>query len=353
MKGGNNKIKVSFLPVAGQENPYQYITMQQLNETDTISVREGIKDKFFGIIRTAVFQKPDIVHFDWIEYFYFRRWVWLTYLSIPIFFLQIWFIKRIFRIKIIFTLHNISPHDTRNKKLHGHVHKQFIQYVNIIRVFYHASVNNVVNNFQIAEKKIIVAPHPHYIDYYPNTISRLDARKFLNISENKKVFLFFGNLRKYKGIDELLYLFNKQNDNNVVLVIAGKLYDTTYLKIRDYQNNSNIIIHNRYIKTEEVQYYFNACDVVILPFKKIESSGTVILAMSFSKPVITSSEFAVTEILKKQKELLYLDQMSEAIKKVSNISTNVLFNIGKANREEVIKIQNTVFLNTLQSLIIK
>jgi hypothetical protein len=56
---------VSCLPVAGKENPYQYLMMKGLNESPNLEVKSGIDDKFFGIIRTAVFQKPDYIHFDW------------------------------------------------------------------------------------------------------------------------------------------------------------------------------------------------------------------------------------------------------------------------------------------------
>ncbi|MFN0276215.1 MAG: glycosyltransferase [Chitinophagales bacterium] len=317
--------------------------MQQINSSGGMIAIGGVKDKFFGIIRTALFIKPDIIHFDWIESFYYRRWGWLTYVSIPSFFLQLFVAKYICKIRIAFTLHNIFPHDTKNKRLHNWVHTKFMRQTDAVRVFYTSSIQKVSDLFDVPPVKIKVAVHPHYIQYYPNTISKTEARKILSLPEGKKIFLFFGTIRKYKGLDELIYIFNTEQFHESVLLIAGKVHDVEYANNLIQELPKNVFIHTEFIKNGDVQKYFNACDAVILPFKNVESSGSVILAMGFAKPVITSSTFAVAEVLKQQEQLLYIDELRSAITAALKHSTDQLKEIGRLNFDVINQNQSAAF----------
>ena len=305
--------------------------MQKVNASDTMRAVQGVHDRFFGILRTTLFIKPDVIHFDWIESFYYRRWKWLTMLHIPVFFMQVLFAKYVAGIKLVFTLHNLFPHDTKDKQLHKWVHTLFIRYVDSVRVFYHASVPKVITLFKLSPAKVEIAEHPHYIDAYPNVVSRTEARRKLNLPEDKKVLLFFGTVRAYKGIDQLLHVFKHQNASGAILLLAGKIHDVAYAQALCRNDLPNIKIHAGFIDVDEVQYYFNACDAVVLPFNEVESSGTVILAMSFGKPVITSSQFSVAEILAGQKALLYTNDFHAVLQNALCMTNAQLQEFGLMN----------------------
>ena len=96
-----SKIKIACLPVAGTENPYQLLMIKGLNSSDKIFAFNGIHDRFFGIFRTWLKHKPDYIHFDWISSYFCRRNLFLTLVSIPLFYFQILFISKFTITKIV------------------------------------------------------------------------------------------------------------------------------------------------------------------------------------------------------------------------------------------------------------
>jgi glycosyltransferase involved in cell wall biosynthesis len=145
--------------------------------------------------------------------------------------------------------------------------------------------------FNVSKCKII--PHGNYMGIYPNSITKTVARNILNLSKEDFVFLFFGIIREYKGIDDLLIEFSKlvniYKENKIKLIIAGECIDIGLQKlIEKYQISLKdiLICESEYILDKDVQIFFNACDVVVYPFKKITTSGSVILALSFIKPIV-------------------------------------------------------------------
>ena len=168
--------------------------------------------------------------------------------------------------------------------------------------------------------------------YYENNCSKNEARKRLNLKENAFVYLFFGEIKPYKGLQNLLPVFNKVVKENDVLIIAGKSYDADFLDSLQKITNDNkqVLWFHRFIEDSEVQLFFNAADVVLLPFVRIDHSGSIDLAMSFSKPVITLKTASTEKLLANQTELLF--NQPEDIKKCLQASKKLnLEDIGKQN----------------------
>ena len=134
------KIKISCLPNAGINNPYQYLMINGLNKDKRIEAVNGNNNKVYGIILTVIKQKPDFLHFDWIASYYYRKNLILTLISIPLFFLQIKLIKVFTKTQIVWTLHNILPHDLPHKKLHNLCQIFLAKHSKFIRVFYDGTV---------------------------------------------------------------------------------------------------------------------------------------------------------------------------------------------------------------------
>jgi glycosyltransferase involved in cell wall biosynthesis len=109
----------------------------------------------------------------------------------------------------------------------------------------------------------------------------------LDIDQDKFVFLFFGNIREYKGVIDLINAFNSLNNPQAILVIAGRCSDRYLLEsIKKLIDSSKIFIFNKHIEDNEVQVFFSVADIVVFPFKKVTSSGSVMLALSLGKPVV-------------------------------------------------------------------
>lgn len=200
-----------------------------------------------------------------------------------------------------------------------------------IRLFSEISIPNAVQEFQCSSDKFKIIPEGSYIGYYPNSILPKEARSLLNISENKKVILHLGLIKPYKGIATLIESFLRSLEDNLVLIIAGRVMDVSYLESIKKFINENIILKDHFIKEEELQVYFNAADVVVLPFEKIENSGTVILAMGFKKPVIAPKMGLLMERLKNQTELLYEKSLEQSFEVLKQLSKEKLEQIGENN----------------------
>jgi glycosyltransferase involved in cell wall biosynthesis len=342
-----NKIKIACLPVAGMENPYQYLMITGLNQNPKLNAFNGVNDRFLGILRTALKYKPDYIHFDWIASYYTRRYSWFTYLDIPLFFLQVFFSKYILKIQIIWTLHNLYPHTNYQRKLHIRVQRWFVKYVSAIRIFSVQSLPAAMDILNMPGNKFQIHSEGSYIDYYPNTVSKADAKTYLKIDHAKKVFLFFGSISPYKGILELIKEFNFENS---LLICAGKVMDTNYFKLLQNAAGDRILFFNQFISVENVQYFFNAADVVVLPFKEIENSGSLILAMGFKKPIIAPATKVISERLHGQEELLFQPGgLYQKLQLAINLSNTDLESFGENNFTQAGKLNwidfSDVFVN--------
>jgi glycosyltransferase involved in cell wall biosynthesis len=139
-------------------------------------------------------------------------------------------------------------------------------------------------------------PHPLY-DNFGDMISREEARAKLGIDQDEFVFLFFGFIRKYKGLDLLLesvaLLKNKQLANHSFKVlIAGEFYEDRqfYDKLIDQLNiRENLILWTDFIPDSEVKYYLCAADAVVQPYRNATQSGVTPLAYHFEVPMIVTN----------------------------------------------------------------
>ena len=343
MKYNDVSIKVACLPVAGIENPYQYLMLEGLNSDCRLHAFNGIDDRFFGIMRTAIRYRPDYIHFDWITSYYFRKKLWMTILNIPLFIFQILVVRYVFTIKIVWTLHNIQPHDTRYIGIHSICRRFFASHVEWIRVFARDTGERARNCLQI-NSRFIVCPEGSYRNYYGRTMAKSEARDKLGIVDNPFVFLYLGFVKPYKGIEDLISAFNLLEVPNVKLIVAGKSMNDEYSASLSCDNH-NIIFVNRFIESEELSAFYSAADVCVLPFKKIENSGSAILAMGFGKVVIAIKQGVLKTRLSKQSQFLYeddnlLDKMRDALLERSRLEE-----IGKINIQEVEKYSWEEFAN--------
>jgi glycosyltransferase involved in cell wall biosynthesis len=137
-------------------------------------------------------------------------------------------------------------------------------------------------------------PHPMY-DFQEFSAPPKDiAKERLKVNESK-VLLFFGIVRKYKGLMTLIEAFpeiHRYFKGDVRLLIAGEFYESLTEYVRAIEQTGcadKITLHNRFIPNESVGDYFQAADVVVLPYLTASQSGVTQMAYGFGKPVIASA----------------------------------------------------------------
>lgn len=327
------EIKIACLPVAGIENPYQYLMINGLNYGDNTAAVSGVNDRFLGILRTAILHKPNFIHFDWITSYYIRRRLWMTILNIPLFVFQILFVKYIFNIKIVWTLHNIQPHDTKYSKIHNFCRSFFARHTSWIRLFSEDSIDRAQNMLKV-KCKFIICPEGSYVNYYENIISNEEARLKLNIKKDDFVYLYLGYIKPYKGIEELITSFQQLKILNKKLIIAGNALNIDYFN-EIYTKDDNLLFENRFIENNELQNFYKSANVVVLPFKKIENSGSAILAMGFKKTVIAPRMGVLERRLINQSKFLFnKNKLTKKMELAFNLKDS-LDTYGNLNFEEL------------------
>ncbi len=152
-------------------------------------------------------------------------------------------------------------------------------------------VNEDLKTF--TQKTSINIVHPIY-DNFGDIVSKEEARKHLNLPVNEKIILFFGFIRKYKGLDLLLEAMNDSRikEANIKLLIAGEFYDNKeeYETIISKYNLANsLYLRTQFIDNPEVKYYLGAADFVIQPYKHATQSGVTPLAYHFEKPMLVTN----------------------------------------------------------------
>ncbi len=155
------------------------------------------------------------------------------------------------------------------------------------------AVENQLN--EMFHKKVFKSALPIY-DFYNKSeanINQTTLKSQFGFDADSTVFLFFGLVRKYKGLDLLLQSFAQllQKMPKARLLVAGEFYedDKPYFDlIEQYQLKDYINIQNKYIANEDVADYFNACDIVVMPYRSATQSGIMSMAYGFKKPVVVT-----------------------------------------------------------------
>lgn len=223
---------------------------------------------------------PKIVHIEWLPL--------LMKSNIELFIIKIW---KLFKIKIIYTVHNVLPHDTGER--YKNQYKKIYSIADLLICHVAKSKEELINNFGILNKKIYIVPHgPMFHEY--TKISKKDACCKLDIDFKPSV-LFFGIIRPYKGIEYLLSAWKhvKEKMPEARLIIAGngdKKYIGLIKELIYKLNISDVVITKfEFIPTEKVALYHNASDIVIFPYKHIDQSGALFTAMALGKPIIATN----------------------------------------------------------------
>ncbi|MEY8216234.1 MAG: glycosyltransferase family 4 protein [Colwellia sp.] len=215
-------------------------------------------------------------------------------------------ILKLFGLSIIATIHDVESFS--QGKL-GYLNKF------ILKLCSHFIVHNEFSKKELKSiledvglrRAMSVIPHGNYIPFLDKR-HKGDAKRKLDLPDNKKVLLFFGQIKDVKGLEVLIEAFSKVKESNddVVLLIAGKVWKTDFSKYQSQINQlglskNEVITHIKYIPDELVGDYYAAADLVVLPYKRIYQSGVLLMAMSYGKAVVTSNLEPMLEIIDNEK----------------------------------------------------
>ncbi len=199
--------------------------------------------------------------------------------------------------KVVVVVDNIVPHE---KRFGDKILSSF--FVNSVDAFI-AMSSSVLKDLELFDDKKpkILSPHPLY-DNFGKSKTKQKSIRDLGLNPNDKHILFFGIIRKYKGLDLLLEaMANKDIKKlNIKLIVAGEFYEdsTLYFDIVKKHNLSdNIVFTNGFIPDEEVVNYFCAADLIVQPYRSATQSGVTQIAYHFERPMLVTNVGGLDEIV--------------------------------------------------------
>lgn len=242
----------------------------------------------FNWIKTASYIRklsPDLVIIQW----------WHPYFA-PCY----WAISKILNnIKILFLCHNVFPHE--RFLLDRFLTKLVLKRgeVFIVQSSMDEKDLRTIIKHDVPVKKTV---HPTYNAFKIQNLSKEESRHQLNISEDEKILLFFGFVREYKGLKWLLKALPdiKEALHDIKLLVVGDFGNDkdNYLGMIDkLQIKDCVDIYDGYIPDKEVEKFFAASDLVVLPYESATQSGIVQIAYGFEKPVIATNVGGLPEVV--------------------------------------------------------
>ncbi len=306
-------LKIFWFP-HGPSNPYQYLLIDRL-KTFGLNIKLADTRNFFfcnitilNILLTN--WKPDIMHLHWHHSSLVTLSKFKSIVKSTIFLFQIYLLK-LLNIKLVWTIHNLTHHEDRQKQIELFFCRFVGNLADAIITHCERAQVEVAKVFKIKKiKKIHVIPHGNFIKFYENKISKEKAKKKLRLSEPIFNFLFLGEIRPYKGIKELISAFKKVDNTGcqpIGLIIAGRPKNDEFaVELRRLiKGNKNIYLVLKYISDNEIQIYLKAADIVVFPYRKVFTSGGILLAMSFGKPIIAPRLGCISDVLDHSGSYLY------------------------------------------------
>jgi glycosyltransferase involved in cell wall biosynthesis len=304
-----------------------------LLEQNGYTVIKAPRKRFFATLSAFNTHQPDIVYYDWIQSFVLGKTLLITLIKCVCFFLEIQYIVHIRKKPVFHTLHNMHNHAKRWLWIERQVYTYFLNKCSRIRVYSQTTKNKIIKTFGVQPQKIYIIEDVPFHLYYPTTASREESREFLKLSAGQYVYLFLGMIKPYKGTEDLITAFLSVKAENDLLIIAGATDNPVYVRQLHSmfkEQSDNICFINNFIPKEHIQFYFNAANMVVLPFKNIEHSGSLDLAMSFAKPIITLRTEFTAALLSHQEELLFtsISELKEKLLLARSVDEHT---IGKKN----------------------
>ncbi len=244
---------------------------------------------YYGkLIRYAARTKPRVLHILWNGKFeFFDRTLLMLY-------------YKLCGKKVVLTAHNVNGarRDGKDSLLNRVTLR--MQYSLCDHVFVHTQKmkEELCEGFRVPGDAVTVIPYPMNYALHDTELTSAEAKLRLGLGDEERTILFFGKIRPYKGIEHLVAAFkllSAPRKGNYRLILAGEptkdseeyLHEIQHFVEQEF-HPQQVILRIQFIPDEEMELYFKAADVLVLPYKEIFQSGVLFLAYSFGLPVIAT-----------------------------------------------------------------
>ena len=337
-------LTVLMMPDFRAGNPYQSLLGKAISELGYKVLFPNGYRRIFPLYRAVREQTApvNILHLHWLTP-YLRGKTFVSYLVYALKLYVDTCLVRLCDVQLVWTIHNRISHESEFPRVELWAMRRIANSAKRVIVHSQAALVDLTRDLDLNAGKTVVIPHGHYRDVYTSVIDQVVAKSALGLPKDSLVYLCFGLVRKYKNIEGLLKAWRRSRGlpPDALLVLAGEALQPEYGEEVNLlaQSSKNVIAHLRHIPAGQVHLYFSAADIVVLPFQRTLTSGSLLLAMSFDKPVIAPGLDVIVEALGAAGELLY-DPFDEGglCRALETASSTDLTSLAKRTRSECDKL---------------
>jgi beta-1,4-mannosyltransferase len=289
-------------PYSTRQNPYCGLLYDHIQGLDAdIEIVQSSSTR--QLIRRLILEKPPsstlrLAHFHWIGGYYSSRNFVTSVVKLARFAIALRAVKAR-NVKLVWTMHNALPHETRHPKIDILGRKLMLSLSDAVIVHCKAAQELIRSEHNNRANTVYVIPIGNYMGVYGNRRMKRDCRDELKIDQGDFVFLSLGRIHPYKGHDDLIKAFKSIDDPQAILIIAGKPSDPRYVnRLQELRGaDGRIRIETRFVPDSAVSTYLGTADAAVLPFKRILTSASAILSMSYAVPPIVPDIGCIPELV--------------------------------------------------------
>lgn len=293
------------------DETYYNDTLQSLNIHNNLSWYNPLSG-----LKAGINLKGDVLHLQW----------WISSLIIVIF--PVLLLAKLKNIKIVVSVHNILPHE-RGKFLllfNNIANKLVFPFADKFIVHNNRNKDSLIDFYNVDENKISVITHGVFDLIKKRGFTQSEAKKHLKLPLDKKILLFFGYIRRYKGVDVLINAFTNlltEMDDIFLLIVGQPIGENLekYEKLIKENNIEDVVrVDLGFAPETEIEYYFSAADIVVLPYTYLDTHGGVgALALTFEKPLVVSDVGGLPEYVEDEKAIVKPNDIEDLYRKLKNI----------------------------------
>jgi len=283
----------------------------------------------FSFMKACRYNRRAIWHIHWIDMFHIgvirrvrmrKQFAFISSLRF-VNFLFLLIVCKLSGINILWTIHNVASHRNPGGFFERAVIRLLLNVADEVTALNENTKRAICELYGFHE--IDLMRQGLYERCYADTVTQEKARKYLGLDEEAFVLLCLGRIEEYKGIDIAIEAL-EMTDDGVKLVVAGSLdrgsrYGAYVVRLAE--KNKNVLLFDRFIPDDEMQFFFRAADYTIYPYRRIDNSGPLYLTLTFGIPTIMRGAGGVLETLKLNPGVaividdLEIHTVAEAIKK--------------------------------------
>lgn len=193
---------------------------------------------------------------------------------------------------VIWTVHNALPHDSQYPSVALRLHRRLAEVADLIHVLSPSTPMATEGQYHLPEEKVRLIEHSSYSGIYGSRLSSTEARASIGADPSSRTVLFFGQLRPYKGLHQLFNAaISLQESNPIELLLAGKPAPEMSSELeRILSSDVRVASNLGFVSEADVATWFSAANVVVLPYRKVLNSGSMMLAATFGVPLVLPAD---------------------------------------------------------------